>query len=271
MPNKVAEMPETVKIVFIGDIVSRAGRQAISEYLPLIRKEHEISLVIGNAENAAGGTGLTPHIIDELLDCGLDVMTSGNHIWRKKEVIEELNTRPYVIRPANYPEGTPGLGYCRIEANGVSIGVVNLCGRVFMAPIDCPFRVGVKVIEEIKQNSSVIIVDMHAEATSEKQALGWYLDGRVSAVIGTHTHIQTSDARILPRGTAYITDAGMTGPSESVLGIKKEIIIKRFLTNLPQKFEVAKNYPQLEGVILEIDARSGKARSIQAFHYADKP
>lgn len=267
MQNSPTSIPESIKIVFIGDVVSQPGRQAIGDFLPKIEKDEGFDLVIANAENAAGGTGLTPQVIEDLLDLGVDVLTSGNHIWRKKEVIGELDTRPNILRPANYPEGTPGRGHCLIQHGGVKVGVLNLCGRVFMSPIECPFRTAERIVEELRRETPVIFVDMHAEATSEKQAMGYFLDGKVSAVVGTHTHVQTSDARILPEGTAYITDAGMSGPSESVLGVKKQIIINRFMTQRPQKFEIARQYPQIEGVITEINTVTGKAESIRAFRH----
>ncbi len=268
MPSRVQGRPDTVVIAFIGDIVGHPGRDALKEFLPRLREEEGMSLCIANAENAAGGTGLTPSVIDDLLDLGLDVLTSGNHIWAKREVIGELDIRPNVIRPANYPPGAPGSGTCLVETGGMTIGVLNLCGRVFMNPLDCPFQVGDRLVNELRQITPVIVVDMHAEATSEKLAMGFFLDGRVSAVIGTHTHVQTSDARLLPKGTAYMSDAGMTGPSDSILGIRKEIIITRFLTQMPQKFEVARHAPQMEGAVLEVERLTGRALGIRSFRYA---
>jgi hypothetical protein len=260
-------MPESVNILLIGDIVGGPGRRAVREYLPLIRNEHPISLVIANVENAAGGFGLTPSVTDELLDLGLDVLTSGNHIWDKKDILGEIDSRPYLLRPANYPPGVPGRGLCTIETEGLKISVLNLSGRVFMGHMDCPFQAAENMLAGLKEITPVIILDFHAEATSEKQAMGWFLDGRVTAVIGTHTHVQTRDARLLPRGTAYITDAGMTGPSESVIGVKKDVVISRFLTQMPHRFETARRHPQLEGVIIEVESESGRALGIQPLHY----
>ena len=255
-------MSDPIRVLFLGDIVGKPGRRAIREYLPDIRDEHSPSLVVANAENAAGGFGLTPPVVDEILGLGLDVLTTGNHIWDKKEIEGEIDSRPYIVRPANYPEGAPGRGYFITEASGVPVGILNLSGRVFMGLMDCPFRIGRALVDEISKSAPVIIVDIHAEATSEKQAMGWFLDGRVSAVIGTHTHVQTADARILPGGTAYISDAGMTGPSESVIGVTKEAVIARFLTQMPVRFETARRHPQLNGVMLDIDPVSGRALSI---------
>ncbi len=271
MPSRTRAAGERFRVAFLGDIVGQPGREAVKEFLHPLREAEDVSLVIGNAENAAGGTGLTPPIIDDLLDLGLDVLTTGNHVWAKKEVMAELDSRPNLVRPANYPEGAPGKGWCLFVKDGVSVAVLNLCGRVFMNPLDCPFQVGDRLITRIRRETPIIFVDMHAEATSEKVAMGWYLDGRVTAVIGTHTHVQTADARIMPKGTAYLTDAGMTGPSESVIGMRKEIILQRFLTQLPQKFEVARHYPQMEGVLVDVDVATGLATAIAPFRFGGSP
>jgi metallophosphoesterase (TIGR00282 family) len=268
MPSSGTGPPAVIRVAFIGDIVGEPGREAVRDHLERLRDEEGADLVIANGENAAGGTGITPAIVDELLDRGVDVITSGNHIWNKKEIFDQLNQRTILIRPANYPPGAPGHGWCTIGFAGVTVGVLNLCGRIFMHPIDCPFRVGRAAVEELRKETPVIIVDMHAEATSEKQAMGWFLDGTVSAVIGTHTHVQTADARILTGGTAYITDAGMTGPTESVIGFRKEIIVQRFLSQLPMKFEVARRHPRMEGVVVSIDTSTGSALSIRSFGYS---
>lgn len=259
-----------MRILFIGDIFGRPGRTIVYEYLAALMKANAVDLCIANGENAAGGFGLTPAIAEEFLDIGIDVITTGNHVWDKRELTEYFNaaaSEPYsparrVLRPANYPAGTPGVGmYEGTTRAGVPYAVVNLQGRVFMANIDDPFRVADKLLETIK--AKVIFVDFHAEATSEKVALGWYLDGRVTAVIGTHTHIPTADARLLPGGTAYQTDVGMTGPYDSVIGVQKEQILQRFLTSLPARFEAATKDVHFSAVLVECDEETGRARSIQ--------
>jgi 2',3'-cyclic-nucleotide 2'-phosphodiesterase len=259
----------SLQAAFLGDIVGQPGRDAIRTHLPRLRELHEINLVIANAENAAGGTGLTPPIIEELMELGIDILTTGNHVWAKREVIPELDRLPNVIRPANYPPGAPGRGSCLYQVGSTTVAVLNLCGRVFMNAIDCPFRAADEKVAELRELTPIIIVDMHAEATSEKLALGHFLDGRVTAVIGTHTHVQTSDARILPGGTAYLSDAGMTGPSDSVLGMRKDIIITRFLSQLPQKFEVAKGPAVMEGVLCRFNTGTGHALSMETFRLSD--
>ncbi len=236
--------------------------------LPGLVEEHGAHLVIANGENAAGGTGITPQVADELLDQGIAVLTTGNHFWAKREIMAELDRFPTLVRPANYPPGVPGRGWCQVEADGVRVVVVNLIGRIFMNPVDCPFQVADRLVTELGQKTPIIFVDMHAEATSEKYAMAWYLDGRVSAVFGTHTHVQTSDARILNRGTAYITDAGMTGPSESIIGMRREIILERFLTQCPQRFEVGKGRAVMEGVVCSVDRSTGKATAVESFRRA---
>lgn len=252
-----------MKILFIGDIVGKPGRRAVRELLPWIVEENRIDLVIANCENAAAGFGVTSEVVEELLGCRIDVLTSGNHIWDKKEIMDFVEDYETLLRPANYPEGAPGRGSLVVTIpGGVSVGVINLAGRVFMHPLDCPFRVADREIEKMKRKAGVIVVDMHAEATSEKIAMGWYLDGRVAAVLGTHTHVQTADERILPGGTGYITDAGMTGPFESVIGIKRESIMQRFLLQIPNKFDVAKGDVRLQGVTVEINP-NGRALSIE--------
>jgi len=251
-----------MKILFVGDIVGKPGRRACHELLPKLIHRHDIDFIIANCENAAAGFGVTRDIVEDLFRSRIDILTSGNHLWDKKEVLEFVEDYENLIRPANYPEGTPGWGSALVPANGGYIGVINLMGRIFMRPLDCPFRVAEREIERLSRKAKTIIVDVHAEATSEKQALGWFLDGRVSAVLGTHTHVQTADERILPAGTAYITDVGMTGPLDSVIGIRKELILDRFLTQMPNKFEVAKGNVELQGVILDVDVDSGKSHSI---------
>jgi metallophosphoesterase (TIGR00282 family) len=253
-----------MKILFIGDIIGKPGRRAVSELLPGLISEHEIDLVIANCENAAAGFGVTREIIEELYNSSIDVLTSGNHIWDKREVLGFISDYETLLRPANYPAKVPGTGAVLVPtAAGDYVGVLNLAGRIFMYPIDCPFVTAKSKIAELRKKTKVIIVDIHAEATSEKKALGWYLDGEVSAVLGTHTHVQTADNEILPQGTAYISDVGMTGPFDSVIGIKKDAIIERFLTQIPNKFEVAKGDVRLQGVLLDVDAATGKANSIE--------
>jgi len=253
-----------MRILFIGDMVGKPGRRALRELLPRIVAERAIDFVIANCENAASGFGVTREIVEELYENRIDVLTSGNHIWDKKEVMGYIGEYEALLRPANYPSDVPGYGSIVMpHPSGQYIGVVNLMGRVFMQPLDCPFRTADRELERLRKKAKIIVVDMHAEATSEKIALGWYLDGRVSAVIGTHTHVQTADERILPEGTAYLTDAGMTGSFDSVIGIRKELILDRFLTQLPNKFEVAKSDVRLQGVILNIEEASGKSLGIE--------
>lgn len=253
-----------LKILVIGDIVGQPGRRATAELVPQLRQEWNLNLVVANAENAAGGSGLTPGVVEELLDCGVDVLTSGDHIWKKKEVLDIISSENRLLRPANYPPGVPGKGSVVVKTDtGEKVGVVNLQGRVFMAAIECPFRAAVEEIKKIKTATPVVIVDMHAEATSEKLAMGWYLDGMATAVLGTHTHIQTADEHIFPQGTAYITDLGMTGPYESILGRRPEQIIQRFLSGMPTKFEMASGDLRFCGVVLEVDSKTGLALSIK--------
>ncbi len=259
-----------MNVLFIGDVVGAPGRRALEELLSRVVDRHFIDLVITNCENASGGLGITPLIADQLLALGIDVLTSGNHIWKHKEILPYLEATDRLIRPANYPPGTPGQGLSLVEtAAGEKAAVLNLEGRVFMNPLECPFRTVDTLLASIPPEVKVIIVDMHAEATSEKQALGWHLDGRVSAVVGTHTHVQTADERILPGGTGYITDAGMTGPVDSVIGMKKEIILERFLSQLPQPFKVATQNIQLQGVILKINPQ-GRCQEINRLHLSLK-
>ncbi len=249
-----------MNILFIGDIFASAGRKIVADHLEDIVTTNHIDLTIANAENAAGGFGITPPIADELFALGLDVLTSGNHIWDKREIYEYLTRENRLLRPANYAEGVPGTGLIVYQArNGVPCAVLNLQGRTYMPATDCPFRVANRILATLDPEVKVRFVDFHAEVTSEKMAMGWHLDGRVSAVIGTHTHIPTADTRILPGGTAYQTDAGMTGPYESVIGVKREPILERFLTALPVRMEAAKGLPELHSVILTVDENTGRA------------
>lgn len=249
-----------MKIFFIGDIVGKCGRRLVFDLLPKLIHQYQLDLCIANVENVAGGLGVTPAIARQLLDSGIQVLTSGNHIWDKKEVLEYIAGERRLLRPANYPAGVPGYGSTLISLpSGDKVGIINLAGRVFMQSLDCPFRVGKLEVDSMRSHTAVIIVDFHAEATSEKIALGWYLDGKVSAIIGTHTHVQTADERILPQGSAYITDVGMTGAFDSVIGVKKELVFRRFIYQLPVRFEAAKGDPCLSGLYLEVDGKSGRA------------
>ncbi|HEX2768235.1 MAG TPA: TIGR00282 family metallophosphoesterase [Geobacteraceae bacterium] len=253
-----------VKLLFIGDIIGKPGRQVISRELHRLVDRYMVDLVIANGENAAGGFGITEETANELYKCGIDVLTSGNHIWDKKDSLNFINRAEKLLRPANYPDGTPGRGSALFTtAGGAKVAVLNLEGRVFMNNLECPFRTADREISRLQTETPIIFVDFHAEATSEKASLGWYLDGRVSALIGTHTHIQTADERILPGGTAYLTDAGMTGSFDSVIGVKKEEAITKFLSQLPVKFDVAKNNLRLNGVVVVVDEQTGKALSIE--------
>ena len=251
-----------MKILFIGDIVGAPGRRAVEELLDRVVDRHAIDLVVANCENAAGGIGVTPQIADQLFALRIDVLTSGNHIWKHKEILPYLDNTDRLLRPANYPPETPGVGVIVVEtAAGEPAAIINLEGRVFMNALECPFRTADRILGALPPEVKVILVDMHAEATSEKLALGWHLSGRVSAVVGTHTHVQTADERVLPGGTGYITDVGMTGPIDSVIGMKKEIILERFLTMRPQSFKVASGNIQLQGVVVDIDSQ-GRCREL---------
>jgi hypothetical protein len=253
-----------VNLLFIGDVVGKAGREAIGRLLPGLMSDFGTDLVIANGENAAGGFGITPPVAEELYSLGVHVLTMGNHVWRKREVMEIISTEPRLLRPANYPPGTPGRGAAVYDVPGAGpVGVVNACGRVFMDPMDCPFRAVERELEWLQDRTRTIIVDFHAEATSEKQAMGWFLDGRVSAVLGTHTHIQTADARVLPRGTAYLTDVGMAGPRDSILGLDPAIIIERFLTSRPVRFKFADGPAILGAAFVDVDTGTGRARTIR--------
>jgi 2',3'-cyclic-nucleotide 2'-phosphodiesterase len=253
----------SVNILFIGDIIGKPGRRLVRELLPGLVHRYQIDLVVANGENASGGIGLTVKGAEELFDAGIQVITSGNHIWKKKDIYPYIQENPDLIRPLNYPEGTPGAGSVVKEtAAGVPVAILNLMGRIFMEAVDCPFKAVVKELDRLRARTALILVDFHAEATSEKVAMGWWLDGKVSALLGTHTHIQTADERILPQGTAYLTDAGMTGPADSVIGVKKEIALERFLTQMPHKFEVAKRDLVLEGAVVAIDPETGHATGI---------
>ena len=253
-----------MRILFIGDIVGSPGRQIVSDRLADILAQQQIDLTIANCENAASGFGITPRLANELLSTGIEVLSGGNHIFDRKEILEYFPREPRLLRPANFPNGAPGGGlYVGTAKNSVPYAVLNLQGRTFMAAIDCPFRTAERELARLPADVKVVIVDIHAEATSEKQAMGWFLDSKVTAVIGTHTHVATADARVLPGGTAYITDVGMTGPHDSVIGMEKTGIIQRFLDALPARFSVAEGDVQMNAVRLEVDPATGRARSIE--------
>ncbi|MCX5709495.1 MAG: TIGR00282 family metallophosphoesterase [Candidatus Omnitrophica bacterium] len=251
-----------MKILFAGDIVGKPGRDAIKALLPGLKKEYALDFVIANAENSAGGSGITQKTADELFASGVNVITSGDHIWKKAEIIELINREERIIRPVNFPAGVPGSGAGIFKVNNKKVGVINVNGRVFMEPLESPFTTTLAAVEKLAKETNIIIVDIHAEATSEKVALGWYLDGKVSAVMGTHTHIQTADERILPQGTAYITDVGMVGPYDSVIGRNVKDVLDRFILQLPIKFAVAESNIKLCGAVVDVDDRTGKAKSI---------
>ena len=252
-----------MNIMMIGDICGRPGRQTAAHFIPILKQEYSLDLIIANGENSAGGVGITAKVLDELLAMGIDIITTGNHVWDKKEIFSFIDSGKPLIRPANYPPNTPGKGYYMVKIQNRNVGIINLAGRTFMPPIDCPFRRINEILSELQELCEIIIIDFHAEATSEKSALGWYLDGKVSCVAGTHTHIQTADERILPQGTAYISDLGMVGPWNSILGVDKEPIITKFLTGLPVKFSVAADDDTIFcGIIIQIDDHSSKANKI---------
>lgn len=253
-----------MKILFIGDVAGSPGRDMVKEYLPKLKEKYHPTVTIINGENAAAGKGITEPIYKQFLEWGAQVITMGNHTWDKKEIYDFIDDAPYLIRPANFPENNPGKGIVYLNINGIQVAVINLQGRTFLPAIDDPFQKIDELIEEAKQKTNIIFVDFHGEATSEKQAFSWYVDGRVSAVVGTHTHTQTADERILPEGTAHITDVGMTGPYDGILGMEREAVLKRFLTSMPVRFEITKEgRTQLNGVLVTIDTDTGKAEKIQ--------
>lgn len=253
-----------MKILFIGDVVGSPGRKMVQQYLPALKESYRPSIVILNGENAAGGKGITEKIYKQFLNWGVHVVTMGNHTWDKREIFDFIDDAKRLVRPANFPEGTPGKGLIFYNLNGIEIAIINLQGRTFLPPLDDPFRKADVLIAEAKKRTNLIFIDFHAEATSEMQALGWYVDGRASAVVGTHTHVQTADERVLPEGTAYITDVGMTGPYDGILGVQKDAVINRFITNLPARFEPdKKGRRQLNGAIITVDDKTGKAMHIK--------
>ena len=258
-----------MRILFIGDIFGKPGRDLIRRGVGPLTDHYQVDLVIANAENAAAGSGITRELGDQILGWGVDVMTSGNHIWSKREAIDYIGAEPRLLRPANFPAGAPGNGsYLARSADGRTAGVINIMGRVFMNQLDDPFAVVRREIDAVQSRAKVIIIDFHAEATSEKAAMGWYLDGKVTAVIGTHTHVQTADERILPKGTAYLTDVGMTGPHDSIIGVEVEPALSRFLNGMPSRFEPATENPRLNAVVIEADEKTGRALDIERLSYS---
>ncbi len=253
-----------LRILLIGDIVGKPGRLAVHDLLPDIVERESLDYVIANAENIAGGSGVTPNLFKKLLSYGVNFVTTGDHVWRRQEIIPFLNENRRIIRPGNFPEQSAGVGYSIIEVRpGVKIAVMQLIGRIFMPAVRCPFLTADEILEKIQGETKTVILDMHAEATSEKIAMGWYLDGRVSAVLGSHTHVQTSDERILPKGTAYITDVGMTGPHDGVIGRNKEAVLHKFITHMPMQFTVSEGDVQLCGAVVTLDTDTGRARDIK--------
>lgn len=259
-----------MKVLYIGDIMGEPGRRAVARAVPKLVAQRKIDVVIGNGENVAGGFGITPELAQELFEMGLSAITTGNHAWDKKEILDYFPRERRLLRPANYPEGVPGQGSVVIETPaGEELGILQLMGRAYMPTLDCPFQVAKREMAKLKRRVAAVVVDMHAEATSEKMAMGFFLDGEATAVVGTHTHVQTADEQILPRGTAYLTDIGMTGPLHGVIGVKKELAIEKFLTGMPRRFEVASGPAVFCAALLDIDARIGKAISIERVRILD--
>lgn len=252
-----------MRLLFIGDVVGSMGRDQLQQYMPKLKQKYQPQLTIVNGENAASGKGITEKIYKQFLEWGADVVTMGNHTFDKKEIFSFIDDAKKMVRPANFPEGTPGKGILYVNVNGIEVAIINLQGRTFLPPLDDPFRYADHLVEEAKKRTNVIFIDFHAEATSEKLALAWYLDGQISALVGTHTHVQTADQRILDQGTAYITDVGMTGPYDGIIGTERDAVIRRFLTSLPARFEPPKEgRTQLSGVIIDIDEKTGKSKRI---------
>lgn len=251
-----------MKVLFIGDIVGNTGRKAVKQLLPELKQKHNPHIIIANAENAAGGRGVTAAIVKELLDWGVHGFTMGNHTWDNKDIFEWIDEEPRMVRPANFPEGTPGKGHAVIKANGKELVIINLQGRTFLPAIDCPFQKADDILQGLGKKPRAILVDFHAEATSEKIAMGWHLDGRASLVVGTHTHVQTNDDTILPNGTAYLTDVGMVGSREGVLGMEREAVLRKFRTQLPVRFVVDEGKWQFHALVVEIDEATGKATKL---------
>ncbi len=262
-------MTETFNIVYIGDVIGKPGRRALSSFMPELFTRYSPQLIIVNGENAAGGFGITPEVVGELRSMGVDVITSGNHIWDRREIIDYIDGDASLLRPLNFPADNPGAGSFIFQTpSGAKVGVINIVGRVFMPPSDCPFLAVSEEVEAIRAETPIIIVDLHAEATSEKVAMAHYLDGQVSAVIGSHTHVQTSDERILAGGTAAITDAGMTGPMDSVIGVEKDVIVRKFISGMPERYGVAKKGLEVQGVCVTVEVKTGRAVGIERIKHA---
>jgi metallophosphoesterase (TIGR00282 family) len=259
-----------MNILFIGDVIGKPGRQCVTQWLPEMCEELSLDFVIANAENSAGGLGATPETLEDMRRAGVHAFTMGNHTWRKKILVTELDTMCDVVRPANYSPGAPGRGHAVVRGpRGNTVGLVSVLGRVYLDPNECPFDHALKAAEELRKTTPIVLVDIHAEATSEKVAMGWHLDGRCTAVVGTHTHVQTADDRVLPEGTAYITDVGMTGPRDSVIGSDRDAVLKRFVTGMPSHFSVATEPPWLNAVLIDADDETGQARSITRIQRMD--
>ncbi|TMB41270.1 MAG: TIGR00282 family metallophosphoesterase [Deltaproteobacteria bacterium] len=254
-----------MRLLFLGDVVGRPGRRALAALLPRLAAREDIDFVVANCENASGGKGIDPRSAEELHEAGIDVLTSGNHVWQNRAIIPYMREQGRLLRPLNFPPGIPGVGWTvqKARRSDTRVAVVNLIGRVFMAPADCPFRAAEQALVDVRREARVVLVDMHAEATSEKVAMGRFLDGKVSAVVGSHTHVQTADEAILPGGTAHLTDAGMCGPEDSVLGVRTEQVLERFLTQMPVRFEVAAGPVLVQGAVIEVDETSGRAHSVR--------
>ena len=254
-----------MRLLFLGDVVGRPGRRALAALVPRLAAQEDIEFVIANCENASGGKGVDPRSADELHEAGVDVLTSGNHVWQNREIVPYMRESGRLLRPLNFPPGVPGVGWTvqKARRSEARVAVLNLIGRVFMAPVDCPFRAADEALADIRREASIVFVDMHAEATSEKVAMGRFLDGRVSAIVGSHTHIQTADETVLPGGSAYLTDAGMCGPEDSVLGVRTDRVVERFLTQMPTRFEVATGAVLVQGAVIDIDGETGRAQSIR--------
>ncbi|MFY0542699.1 TIGR00282 family metallophosphoesterase [Brevibacillus sp. H7] len=252
-----------MKLLFIGDIMGAPGREIVKEYLPLLKRKFQPAFIVANGENSAHGRGITEKIAKELFDAGVHAITLGNHAWDNKEIFDYIDSEPRLIRPANFPEGAPGKGITYIKQPEGELAVINLQGRAFLPPLDCPFNVADRLVEQARKRTKLIFVDFHAEATSEKQALAWYLDGRISALVGTHTHVQTGDERLLAQGTGYLSDVGMCGPMDGILGMEREAVIKKFLTQLPVRFEVATGPAQLNAVLITLDKNTGQTRKLE--------
>lgn len=259
-----------MNIVFIGDVVGKAGRKVLTRFLPEIMEEHDAHLVVVNAENAAGGFGMSQSIHDQMVGTGVDVLTTGNHVWDRRDFIKEIDNCERVIRPANFAPAVPGKGWIVIETDYGPAAIINLAGRVFMPPVDCPFRKAEEILEELDSDIKVVLIDFHAEATSEKQALARFLDGKVSAVVGTHTHVQTADEQVFPGGTAFMCDLGMTGPSQSIIGVKIDPIVERFILGMPKRFDTATGPDHICGAVVSCDPQTGKANSIKRIYKETK-